>query len=172
MKLNGLKFEHIGYGKIEKWKSYSIYLSDTRNLIESKNQVNDQQSAHPNPRIPHLDCSQLWSPSKRSLIQNLEKLQKAGNYWEIAKKNWSFTVLNVVVKDAELSTLGPSSKDLSKTLTMTTEKVAYKCCGHQRTSRKCHLNPVNTKHKNIWRDSLSEEGPWLFNLFPKTTECI
>ena len=41
MKLNSLKFEHIKYGKDEKLKEHSIYLSDTKNHIGTKNQVKD-----------------------------------------------------------------------------------------------------------------------------------
>ena len=37
---------------------------------------------------------------------------------------------------------------------------------NQRLGRKCHLKEVNSKCKNIWRGSLSEEGPKLFNSLP------
>ena len=30
------------------------------------------------------------------------------------------------------------------------------------------LKAVNVKHKNIWRDCLSQEGPRLFNAMPKS----
>ena len=39
---------------------------------------------------------------------------------------------------------------------------------NQRLGRKCYLKEVNTRNKNIWRDSLSEEGPRLFNALPKS----
>ena len=41
MQLNGLKFEHMCYGKNEELKSQSVYFSDTQNPIEAKNQVKD-----------------------------------------------------------------------------------------------------------------------------------
>ena len=41
MALNGLKFEHIKYGKNQNQKEHSTYLSDTNNQIEAKSQVKD-----------------------------------------------------------------------------------------------------------------------------------
>ena len=41
MQLNGLKFEHMRYGKNKPLKENSIYLSDTHNQIKIKNQVKD-----------------------------------------------------------------------------------------------------------------------------------
>ena len=39
---------------------------------------------------------------------------------------------------------------------------------NQRLGRKCNLKAVNVKHRNIWRDCLSQEGPRLFNALPKS----
>ena len=47
-------------------------------------------------------------------------------------------------------------------------KDGIQCYRNQRMGRKCHLKPVNIKHKNIWQDCLSEERPRLFNLLQKT----
>ena len=118
MQLNGLKFEHLKYGKNEELKEHSNYLSDTGSPIETKMDVKDlgvtldvnmTYSKHIINQIekvksiiawihrtfktrdcqvmltlwkslvlPHIDyCSQLWSPSKRYLIQQLESLQKS-----------------------------------------------------------------------------------------------
>lgn len=41
MKLNGLKFEHLKYGKNEEQKDQSIYYSDTGSRIETKSTVKD-----------------------------------------------------------------------------------------------------------------------------------
>ena len=41
MPLNGLKFEHMLYGKNEELKPYSVYYSDTQDQIETKSQVKD-----------------------------------------------------------------------------------------------------------------------------------
>lgn len=45
----------------------------------------------------------------------------------------------------------------------------------QRLGRTCNLKPVNTKHKNIWKGCLSQEGPRLFNSLPRSlrdmTKC-
>ena len=41
MKLNGLKFEHLKYGKNEEQKDRSIYYSDTGYRIETKHSVKD-----------------------------------------------------------------------------------------------------------------------------------
>ena len=135
MQLNGLKFEHLKYGKNEELKEQSKYCSDTGFPIETKSMVKDlgitldvntTYDKHIENQIdkvsissliyrtfqtrdasvmltlwktlavPHIDyCSQLWSPSKRYLIQQLETLQKSFlngmlalrdlNYWEKLK---------------------------------------------------------------------------------------
>ena len=118
MLLNGLKFEHLAYGKNDILKQNSSYFSDTATLIETKEQVKDlgftldinmMYNQHIQDQIqkvknisawiyrtfksrkvdlmltlwkslaiPHLDyCSQLWSPWKRSLTQQLEEVQKS-----------------------------------------------------------------------------------------------
>ena len=41
MPLNGLKFEHMLYGKNEEINPYSVYYSDTQDQIETKSQVKD-----------------------------------------------------------------------------------------------------------------------------------
>eukprot|EP00111_Clytia_hemisphaerica_P004461 TCONS_00012762-protein len=41
MQLNGLKFEHMRYGKNEELKPNSVYYSDTHDQIETKNKVKD-----------------------------------------------------------------------------------------------------------------------------------
>ena len=41
MKLNGLKFEHLKYGKNEEQKDHSIYYSDTGSRIETKSTIKD-----------------------------------------------------------------------------------------------------------------------------------
>ena len=41
MKLNGLKFEHLKYGRNEELKELSTYFSNTQNVIETKTTVKD-----------------------------------------------------------------------------------------------------------------------------------
>eukprot|EP00111_Clytia_hemisphaerica_P010887 TCONS_00031858-protein len=41
MKLNGLKFEHLNYGRNEELKEFSKYFSDTQKVIETKTTVKD-----------------------------------------------------------------------------------------------------------------------------------
>ena len=135
--LNGLKFEHLCYGKNQELKKQSVYVTNTGGLIETKENVKDlgvilssslTYDVHIQNQvrkakgisgwiyrtfktreidlmltlwkslvIPQLDyCSQLWSPFKCSLKQELEALQKSFfngipalkrlNYWEKLKK--------------------------------------------------------------------------------------
>ena len=69
--------------------------------------------------LPHIDyCSQLWSPSKRYLIQQLESLQKSYlnriptlqhlNYWEKLKELKLYLAWSSEEKDIESSTPGAS----------------------------------------------------------------
>ena len=39
---------------------------------------------------------------------------------------------------------------------------------HQQKVRKCYPKPVNTAKKNLWKGTLSEEGPKLFNCLPRS----
>ena len=218
MQLNGLKFEHISYGKLENLKDHSIYLSDNYHTIETKNQVKDlgvildanmTYDQHIQTQIdkvknisawiyrtfitrdtmltlwnslaipPLDDCLQLWSPSKRSLIQNLEKLQKAFlkglpqlqnlNYWEKLNKLKLFSLerrrerYRIIYTWCIIEGLVPN-------FNYENGKGGIQCYRNQRMGRKCHLISVNVKHKNIWRDCLSEEGPRLFNVLPKALQ--
>ena len=218
MQLNGLKFEHMCYGKNEELKSQSVYFSDTQNPIETKNQVKDLgvtldvdmtydqhiqnqinkvkaisswiyrtfKTRDPDVMltlwkslaIPHLDyCSQLWSPSKRCSIQQLENLQKSFlngipsmkhlNYWEKLKKLKIYSLerrrerYRVIYTWCILENIVPN-------FNYNNEQGGVHSYTNQRLGRKCHLKAVNVRHKNVWRDCLSQEGPRLFNVLPKS----
>ena len=218
MQLNGLKFEHLKYGKNEELKEHSNYFSDTGSQIETKMDVKDlgvtldvnmTYSKHITNQIekvksiiawihrtfktrdcqvmltlwkslvlPHIDyCSQLWSPSKRYLIQQLESLQKSYlnriptlqhlNYWEKLKELKLYSLerrrerYRIIYTWSILEQLVPN-------FNYAENKGGIFSYHNQRLGRKCYLKEVNIKNKNIWRDSLSEEGPRLFNALPKS----
>jgi len=222
MQLNGLKFEHMRYGKQENLKEYSIYLSDTHSQIETKHQVKDlgvtldvemNYNQHIQNQInkvknisswiyrtfmtrdtdvmitlwkslaiPHLDyCSQLWSPSKRSSIQQLEQLQKSFlnglpslnhlNYWEKLKELKIYSLerrrdrYRIIYTWCILEGTVPN-------FNYNDGQGGVHSYKNQRLGRKCTLKSVNIKHRNIWRDSLSQEGPRLFNVLPKSTRNL
>ena len=127
--------------------------------------------------IPHLDyCSQLWSPSKRSLMQELESLQKSFlngltsishlNYWEKLKELKIYSLercrdrYRIIYTWCILEGIVPN-------FNFGQERGGIYSYNNHRLGRKCHLKTVNQGCKNIWRDSLSEEGPKLFNSLPK-----
>lgn len=135
--------------------------------------------------IPHLDyCSQLWSPSKRSLQQDLEALQKSFlngipsirklNYWEKLKKVKMYSLerrrerYRIIYTWCILEGLVPN-------FNYDEGKGGIYSYINQRLGRLCSLKPVKLGHKNIWKGSLSEEGPKLFNILPKslrnTSKC-
>ena len=218
MPLNGLKFEHMLYGKNEELKPYSVYYSDTQDQIETKSQVKDlgvtldvdmSYNQHIQNQInkvksisswifrtfktrdtdvmltlwkslaiPHLDyCSQLWSPSKRCLIQQLEQLQKSFlngipslnhlNYWEKLNQLKIYSLerrrdrYRIIYTWCILENIAPN-------FNYNDEAGGMHSYTNQRLGRKCNLKAVNVKHRNIWRDCLSQEGPRLFNALPKS----
>ena len=127
--------------------------------------------------IPHLDyCSQLWAPSKRYLMQELESLQKSFfnglssirhlNYWEKLKELNIYSLerrrerYRIIYTWCILEGIVPN-------FNYTQGKGGIYSYINQRLGRKCHLKSFNHGHKTIWKDSLSEEGPRLFNSLPK-----
>ena len=127
--------------------------------------------------IPHLDyCSQLWSPSKRFLMQDLEALQKSFfkgvastrdlNYWQKLKELNLYSLerrrerYQIIYTWSIIEGLVPN-------FNYDDGKGGIYSYINQRDGRKCHLKSVNTKNKNIWKDCLSEAGPRLFNILPK-----
>ena len=216
MKLNGLKFEHLKYGRNEELKKLSKYYSDTQKVIETKTTVKDLginldvdmtygshienvidkvkgisswiyrtfKTRDPTVMltlwktlaVPHIDyCSQLWSPSKRHQTQRLEQLQKSFlngipslqnlNYWEKLKTLKLYSLerrrerYQIIYTWNILENYVPNFNHSENKGGIT----GYR---NQRLGRKCHLKEVNSKCKNIWRGSLSEEGPKLFNSLP------
>ena len=216
MKLNGLKFEHLKYGRNEELKELSKYYSDTQKVIETKTTVKelgitlDVDMTYDNHienvidkvkgisswiyrtfktrdptvmltlwktlAVPHIDyCSQLWSPSKRHQTQRLEQLQKSFlngipslqnlNYWEKLKTLKLYSLerrrerYQIIYTWNILENYVPNFNHSENKGGIT----GYR---NQRLGRKCHLKEVNSKCKNIWRGSLSEEGPKLFNSLP------
>jgi len=220
MKLNGLKFEHIKYGKNEEQKEHSVYLSDTNSPIESMSQVKDlgitldvnmtynkhiqnliekvknisswiyrtfttrdrcvMLTLWKSLAIPHLDyCSQLWSPSKRYLIQQLESLQKTFlngipslrhlNYWEKLKELKLYSLERRRERYRILYTWNIIESNILN-FNYSDGNGGIFCYQNQRVGRKCCV-----RFKNIWKDCLSEEGPRLFNALPRSirnlTKC-
>ena len=127
--------------------------------------------------IPHLDyCSQLWSPSKRSLMQDLEKLQKSYlkgielpqnlNYWEKLKYLNLYSLerrrerYQIIYTWCIIEGLVPN-------FNYEDGKGGIYSYMNPRLGRKCLLKSVNTKHRNIWKGCLSDSGPRLFNNLPK-----
>ncbi|XP_066925852.1 uncharacterized protein [Clytia hemisphaerica] len=216
MKLNGLKFEHLNYGRNEELKELSKYFSDTQKVIETKTTVKDLgitldvgttydnhienvidkvkgisswiyrtfKTRDPTVMltlwktlaIPHIDyCSQLWSPSKRHQMQRLEQLQKSFlngifslqklNYWQKLKTLKLYSLERRRERYQIIYTWYILEK-YSPNFNHSENKGGITCYENQRLGRKCHLKEVNSKHKNIWRGSLSEEGPKLFNSLP------
>ena len=220
--LNGLKFEHLRYGKNEHLKKQSIYFADTGCQIGTKSSVKDLgvilssdmsydlhiqklvqkvknisawiyrtfKSRDQNLMltlwkslvIPHLDyCSQLWSPTKRCLMQELESLQKSYmngipstkhlNYWEKLKELKLYSLerrrerYRIIYTWSILEGIVPNfnfDEGMGGIYGYT----------NQRLGRKCSLKAVNLGFKNIWKGSLSEEGPKLFNALPKNLRSI
>ena len=128
--------------------------------------------------LPHLDyCSQLWSPTKRSLIQRLESLQRSFfrklssvnnlNYWEQLKKLKMYSLERRRERYRILYTWyilegSVPNFDFEGTLG---DIHHY---GNLIIGRMCRPKTVKSHgSKNIWRGSLSEEGPRLFNSLPK-----
>ncbi|XP_066932054.1 uncharacterized protein [Clytia hemisphaerica] len=130
--------------------------------------------------IPHLDyCSQLWSPSKRCLIQELELLQKSFlngipslshlNYWEklnqlkiysLGRRRDRYRIIYTwCILEVE---------DIAPNFNYNDEADDVHSYTNQRLGRKCNLKAINVKHKNIWRGCLSQEAPRLFNALPKS----
>lgn len=135
--------------------------------------------------IPHLDyCSQLWSPSKRLLMQDLEKLQKSFlkgvelphnlNYWE-KLKYLSLYSLERRRERYQIIYTWCIIEGLVPNFNYEDGKGGIYSYMNLRLGRKCHLKSVNTKHRNIWKGCLSDSGPRLFNILPKnlrnTTNC-
>ena len=127
--------------------------------------------------LPHLDyCSQLWAPSKKSSIQRLEYLQKAFfkklksvdnlNYWEQLKKLKTYSLerrrerYRILYTWYILEGFVPNFNYAKK-------KGGIHSYHNERQGRKCVLKEVNLLNRNIWKGSLSEEGPKLFNCLPK-----
>ena len=135
--------------------------------------------------LPHLDyCSQLWSPSKRALMQDLEYLQKAFlkgiqvppnlHYWEKLK------YLNIYSLERrreryQIIYIWCIIEKLVPNFYYGEGEGGVYAYTNQRLGRKCHLKPVNTNHRNIWKGCLSDTGPRLFNALPRqirdTTRC-
>jgi len=135
--------------------------------------------------IPHLDyCSQLWSPSKRYLIQQLESLQKTFlngipslrhlNYWEKLKELKLYSLERRRERYRILYTWNIIESNILN-FNYSDGNGGIFCYQNQRVGRKCCLKNVNVRFKNIWKDCLSEEGPRLFNALPRSirnlTKC-
>ena len=127
--------------------------------------------------IPHLDyCSQLWCPSKRYLIQQLEQLQKSFlngipslkhlNYWEKLNQLKIYSLERRRDRYRIIYTWC-ILEDIVPNFNYNDEAGGIHSYTNQRLGRKCNLKAVNVKQKNIWRDCLSQEGPKLFNALPK-----
>uniref|UniRef100_A0A7M5V1G6 Uncharacterized protein n=1 Tax=Clytia hemisphaerica TaxID=252671 RepID=A0A7M5V1G6_9CNID len=217
MQLNGLKFEHLAYGKNDALKQSSRYFTDTATLIENKDEVKDlgvtldthlTYEKHIQEQIkkvknisawiyrtfksreietmltlwkalaiPHLDyCSQLWSPWKRGLVQQLEEVQKSFlhgipslrhlNYWEKLKSLKLYSLERRRERYQIIYTWNVIEGNVPN-FDYDESKGGISCHINQRLGRICNLKAVNIKHKNIWRGSLSQEGPRLFNTLPR-----
>ena len=127
--------------------------------------------------VPHIDyCSQLWSPSKRYLIQQLETLQKSFlngipalrdlNYWEKLKTLKLYSLERRRERYRIIYTWNILEKNVPN-FNYSDIKGGIFSYQSQRLGPKCHLKDVNVKHKNIWKCSLSEQGPRLFNSLPR-----
>ena len=135
--------------------------------------------------LPHLDyCSQLWAPAKRGDIQKLEMLQKSFlrkingvkhlNYWEQLKHLKLYSLERRRERYRILYTWYIIEGIVPNFNNNNGGGITYYI--NQRLGRKCHLKAVNSgPNKRIWRGSLSEEGPKLFNVLPKNlrnmTKC-
>ena len=117
--------------------------------------------------IPHLDyCSQLWSPSKRFLMKDLEGLQKSFlkgvalpqnlNYWEKLKYLNLYSLerrrerYQIIYTWCIIEGLVPN-------FNYEDGKGGIYSYINQQLGRKCHLKSVNMKHRNIWKGCLSDK---------------
>ena len=126
---------------------------------------------------PHIDyCSKLWSSSKRYLIQELESLQKSYlneiptlqhlNYWEKLKELKLYSLERRKERYRIIYTRS-IREQLVPNFNYAENKGGIFSYDNQRLGIKCYLKEVKIRQKNIWRDSLSEEGPRLFNALPQ-----
>jgi len=137
--------------------------------------------------IPHLDyCSQLWSPSTRHLMVKLEMLQKSFldrilslnhlNYWEKLEALKLYSLERRRERYRILYTWY-ILEQLVPNFNFDGEVGGIHCSFNQRLGRKCKPNSVGPRSKrNLWKGSLSQEGPKLFNVLPmnlrNTSNCF
>ena len=175
---NNMNYDQHIQGQIEKVKGISAWIYRTFRTRDAHVMLTLWKSL----AIPHLDyCSQLWSPSKRSLIQQLEQLQKSFlkglpelqhlNYWERLKQLKIYSLERRRDRYRIIYTWC-ILEGIVLNFNYDNGKGGIQWYTNQRLGRMCHLKPVNVRNKNIWRDCLSEEGQRLFNARPKSLRNI
>ena len=131
--------------------------------------------------IPHLDyCSQLWSPTKRGLVQELEMVQRTFirkineirgfSYWEQLNKLKIYSLERrrerymIIYTWSILEDIVPNFSHIENE----TETGGIKSYQHIRHGRKCVVRVINRgTYQNIINGSLSVQGPRLFNCLPR-----